>query len=358
MPNKELRKQIGQLFMMGFEGRSPTPFTKELLSKYHVGGLVLFARNISEPVQAWELLRALKAPRLLKAVDHEGGRVVRIPPPVTHFPPLERLGQLASSQLATKAATMQAWELAAIGFNLNFAPVLDLRTNPLNRVIGDRAFGPDPKLAERLGPAFIQGIHDVGIAACGKHFPGHGDTREDSHQVLPRVASGEDELARRELIPFKAAFRAGLKAVMTAHVVYEGIDPDHPATLSHAIVTDLLRRKMGFEGVIITDDLEMHGIADHYDADEAAVIALQAGVDMLLFCHSPDRQIAAIEAVYKAVDGRILKADRIAASYHRVQALKAFACKNQAASNRDELLAVLNDDETTGFAASLGEVEQ
>ncbi len=353
MPDKDLRKKIGQLFLIGFEGRSQTPALKELLTRYHVGGVILFARNISEPLQAWELLRSLKSRELLRAIDHEGGRVQRLSAPVTHFPPALNIGLTGSTRIAQDAGFAQARELAALGFNLNFAPVLDVHTNPVNRVIGDRSFGTDPDLVARLGSATIKGMQAAGIATCGKHFPGHGDTRDDSHEVLPQVRGTIASLKARELLPFKAAVRAGVDAMMTAHVVYEGLDSQRPATLSSAAIDGLLRRQLRFDRVVMTDDLEMRGIADHYDPDDAAILALKAGVDVMLFCHSPDRQMAAIEAVYKAVDGRILKPETILSAWERVQRLKQITRKTPVAANPGELMAVLNDPEHKRLAASL-----
>jgi beta-N-acetylhexosaminidase len=354
MPNKELRKAIGQLFIMGFEGRGMNPHLKTLLEHYHVGGVILFARNVSEPVQAWELLRSMKSKDLLKGIDHEGGRVVRLPEPVTHFPPAGTIGATGSEKLARQAARLQAIELAAIGFNINFAPVLDVRTNPLNRVVGDRSYGEDPGTVGRLAAEAVRGIQEAGIAACGKHFPGHGDTREDSHETLPRVRLGEKELLARELLPFQAAVKAGVKAMMTAHVVYEGIDRDRPATLSPVIIGELLRKRLGFQGVISTDDLEMRGITDHYDAEEAAIMALKAGADLLMFCHTPERQFDAVEAIYKAVDGRIIRPERIHESVARIQALKAFTRNAAPAANVGLLMSALNQPEHKQLAASLG----
>lgn len=353
MPDKDLRKKIGQLFLVGFEGRSQTPALKELIARYHVGGIILFARNISEPLQAWELLRSFKSRDLLRAIDHEGGRVQRLPPPVTHFPPARTIGLTGSTKIAHDVGLAQARELVALGFNLNFAPVLDIHTNPVNRVIGDRAFGNEPEIVARLASATIKGMQAAGIATCGKHFPGHGDTRDDSHEVLPRVRHGGPALKGRELVPFAAAVKAGVDAMMTAHVVYEGLDERHPATLSPAAVDGLLRRDLRFDRVVMTDDLEMRGIADHYDPDDAAILALKAGVDVLLFCHSPERQIAAIEAVYKAVDGRILRPEAILAAWTRVQRLKQVTRKISVAANPGELMAVLNNPEHQRLAASL-----
>jgi len=354
MPSKEMRKKIGQLFLMGFEGRNVTPYVKELISRYHIGGLILFSRNISEPGQAWELIRSFKSKGLLKCIDHEGGRVVRLPAPVTAFPPAGRFGELGSPELARTGALYQGRELAATGINFNFAPVLDVSTNPLNSVIGDRAFSADPEVAGLMGAEYVRGLHEAGVAACGKHFPGHGDTRQDSHEVLPRLSVDLATLQSRELVPFRAAMSAGLTAVMTAHVLYEDIDSTYPATLSRTLITGVLRGELGFDGVVLTDDLEMKGITSGWDVEDRTILALKAGVDMLMFCHSPDVQMAAIETAYRAVDGRIIKAEQIERSYRRVQKLKAFCRNGGAASNRGELYSLLNRAEHKSLAASLG----
>lgn len=354
MPNKDFRKKIGQLFLVGFEGRSQPAHLKELVSRYHVGGIILFARNISEPLQAWELLRSFKSRELIRAIDHEGGRVNRLPPPVTHFPAPRTIGDTGSEKLAFEAGRCQAAELAAIGFGLNFAPVLDIHSNPVNQVIGDRAFGTDAHTVARLGVAFARGIQAAGVAACGKHFPGHGDTRGDSHALLPVSAASENQLAARELLPFQAAIKGGIDCIMTAHVQYDGIDSQRPATLSSAIVEGLLRRRLGYVGAIVSDDMEMRGITDHFDAEESAILALNAGVDMLLFCHSVSRQVAAIEAIYKAVDGRIIKPERILEAHARTEPLRTIARTLPVAGNAGQLMAVLNNPEHKRLAASLG----
>jgi beta-N-acetylhexosaminidase len=355
MPGKELRKKVGQLFVMGFEGRNITAHVKELIARYNVGGLILFSRNISDPVQAWELIRSFREPDLLVCVDHEGGRVVRFPEPVTRFPAARAFGDLGSEELLRTAALYQGRELAALGINWNFAPVLDVWSNPLNKVISDRAFASEPGKAAALGCAYVRGLHAAGVASCGKHFPGHGDTREDSHEVMPRVRTEAGTLEQRELLPFAAAFKAGLPAVMTAHVLYEGIDPVLPATLSPVLVEGFLRRKLGFGGLVVTDDLEMKGIARGWDVEDRTLLALKAGADMLMYCHTPEVQVAAIETVYKALDGRIIRAEQVERSLERIGRLKALARKARPAGDKEELLAVLRMPEHKSLAASLRE---
>ncbi len=305
-----LREKIGQLFMLGVHGTEPSKALRDLFKTYHPGGVILFGRNLEDPEQAAHLTNALqklvlKMP-LLVSIDQEGGRVARLPKDFTIFPGQGALGQAGTPDLAYAFAEVTARELRAIGVNMDLTPVLDVHTNPRNPIIGDRAFGPDPELVETLGLAVVAGLQDNGVLACGKHFPGHGDTAADSHKELPTVAHGIDRLRDIELRPFVHCFQNGLAAVMTAHVRYSALDPEAPATLSPAILTDLLRTQLRFKGLVLTDDLEMHAIIDHYGIEEAAVRALKAGADILLICKDHDRQVAAMEAVYRAVkDGDV-----------------------------------------------------
>jgi beta-N-acetylhexosaminidase len=243
---------------------------------------------------------------LLIAIDQEGGRVARLPKGFTVFPGQSVLGRAGAPDLAYAFAEATAAELRAIGVNMNLTPVLDVHTNQHNPIIGDRAFGSDPELVEILGLAVMAGLQDNGVLACGKHFPGHGDTTADSHKELPTVPHALDRLRTVELRPFAHCFGNGLAAVMSAHVRYPALDPDYPATLSSAIMTDLLRTQLHFTGLALTDDLEMRAILDHYRIEEAAIRALQAGADILLVCKDHDRQVAAMDAVHKAVkDGTV-----------------------------------------------------
>ncbi|TAL11281.1 MAG: beta-N-acetylhexosaminidase [Nitrospirae bacterium] len=302
-----LREKIGQLFMLGFHGTAPSKDLRDLFKAYHPGGVILFSRNLEDPEQAAHLTNALQklAPKmpLLISIDQEGGRVARLPKGFTLFPGQGALGQAGTAPLAYAFAEVTARELRAIGVNMDLTPVLDVNTNPGNPIIGDRAFGPDPELVETLGLAVVAGLQDNGVLACGKHFPGHGDTAADSHKELPTVSHAIDRLRDIELRPFAHCFANGLAAVMTAHVRYPALDPDTPATLSPAILTDLLRAQLHFQGLVLTDDLEMHAIIDHYGIEDAAIRALRAGADILLICKDHDRQVAAMEAVYRAVKG-------------------------------------------------------
>jgi beta-N-acetylhexosaminidase len=294
----------GQLVIGGFYGTElPESFAKALARKER-GGAILFKRNIvgedlSQLARLNASLRDACAPDLppLIGVDQEGGRVARLPSPVLTIPPMRALAQAGRVDLVQRAARALGVQLRALGFTMNFAPVLDVNTCVENPVIGDRSFGSDPRVVMRFGVAYVRGLQDGGILACGKHFPGHGDTSTDSHHDLPIVHHERARLEQVELPPFRAAAGAGIAAFMTAHVVYEGIDSDVPATMSRAICGSLLRAEIGFEGALISDDLEMKAIALRYSIEEAAVEAVWAGCDALLVCSDEELQSRAYAAL-------------------------------------------------------------
>jgi beta-N-acetylhexosaminidase len=213
-------------------------------------------------------------------------------------------------------------ELRALGLDVDFAPVLDVHTNPANPIIGERAFGTDAAAAARRALAFARGLDAAGVVACGKHFPGHGDTAADSHLELPRIDHGWERLERVELLPFRLAAAAGLPMIMTAHVVFAALDPTRPATLSEQVVTGLLRDQLGYRGVIVSDDLDMQAIAGHLGADVAAVAAVRAGCDVLLLCNSPDNQAAAEAALIREAERDAQFRRKVGEAAHRVRELK------------------------------------
>ena len=319
-----LKEKIGQLFMFGFEGTRPSTGMVHLIKAACIGGVILFDRNLKNPLQIARLTNDLQflSPRmpLLIAVDQEGGRVSRLPKDFTLFPSAATIGAGHSTELAYRAADCTAKELRAVGINMNLAPVLDVRTHPANRVIGDRAFGSNPAVVGTMGLAVIAGLQDNRIVACGKHFPGHGDTEVDSHEELPRVSHPISRLFEVELRPFRHAIANGLAALMTAHVLYPALDEKWPATLSPRIITGLLRQELGFRGVVMTDDLLMKAIT--LPPGEAAVQALLAGADLLLICHDEAVQRAALDAVQIAVKENRLTEKRIEQSALRILALK------------------------------------
>jgi beta-N-acetylhexosaminidase len=319
-----LRRAVARLFLAGLPGPTLDDETRRLHHDLPFGGVTLFRANAGTPAEMRALVRALHRldPVLppLVAIDHEGGRVHRLAPPFSHFPAAAVVA--AHGVAAVRAvATAMARELAALDIDLTFAPVLDVASNPANPVIGDRAFGTTPAAVATAALAAFRATRAVGLLTCGKHFPGHGDTTTDSHLELPIVTRDRRSLGRIELPPFVRAIAAGVPMLMTAHVRYSALDRQLPGTLSPAIVSTLLRRRLGFRGVIATDDLEMRAIADRFGPGETAVQAIAAGCDLLLFCHRQDWLRTAVDAVERAVTDGMLPERRIAESYRRVGAL-------------------------------------
>lgn len=320
------REKIGQLFMVGFLGTSVTTELASFIKEYKPGGVILFSRNLESVEQIVELTNDLqrcspKSP-LLISIDQEGGRVSRLPKGFTIFPPCGLLGRCNSSELAYAAASTTAKELRAVGINMNMAPVLDVNSNPDNPVIGDRAFGSTPDLVGELGLISAAGLQDNLVVACGKHFPGHGDTTTDSHKELPVVDASLERLHAVELPPFRRAAASGIASMMTAHVLFKALDGRQPATLSHAVITHLLRGEMGYDGLVLTDDLEMNAIADRYGSGEAAVRAMEAGCDVLLICKERKREVEAFEAIERAVASMVIGLERLDRSVSRIQRVK------------------------------------
>lgn len=288
--------------MVGFDGTALSADVRAVLREIRPGGVILFARNVDAPEQVAELNRAIldavPGPPPLRMVDQEGGRVQRVRAPATVWPPMRTVGR--HGQATAEVAAAMAQELRAMGFDLDLAPVADVDSNPDNPVIGDRAFSSDPLETARHVAAFTQAMQQQGVLACAKHFPGHGDTHLDSHLDLPVLDTDPITLTARDLPPFSAAVSAGIAAVMTAHVVFTALDPERPATLSEHVVRPLLRRTLAFDGLVLSDDLEMKAIDGRWGPEEIAHLSTRAGVDLLLMCHDADKQIALFEALVKA----------------------------------------------------------
>jgi beta-N-acetylhexosaminidase len=308
------------------------PATQRTLEDLHVGAVILFRRNAGTPAEIAALTAQLHAlpSQPLVAIDHEGGRVMRLGAPFTQFPPAAAIGRTGDSDIAYRVGRAMALELASVGIDMSFAPVLDVHSNPANPVIGDRAFGSDPALVSAMGIAMMRGLLDGGVIPCGKHFPGHGDTARDSHLELPVVRRSREQLERTELVPFRAAIAAAIPMLMTAHVQYPALDPNHPATLSRAILTDLLRDALGFTGVIASDDLYMRAIVDHHSIGEAAIATLAAGADALLVCQDLQHATEAFTAIERAVGDGTLSATTIAAAAGRIAHLRELPARRGA----------------------------
>ncbi len=327
-----LEEKVGQLLLIGFEGRRPNREVAEFIKEGKVGGVVLLSRNAEEAGEAADLICVLQklatagshALPLFIAVDQEGGSVVRLTEGVTVFPSNMALGATGCSDYALLAAEAVGGELASLGVNMNFAPVLDVNNNPRNPVIGIRSFGEDPELVAEFGKMAIKGYQNRGVATVAKHFPGHGDTAFDSHLTMPRVPYTMERLFQLELVPFQAAIACGVDCIMTAHLAFPAIEanPGLPATLSETVLTGLLRQKMGFDGLIITDCLEMQGVTAAVNPEQAAAMAVGAGADLALISHSLERQRAAHREIMESVRRGLIPLARIEEAVGKILRLK------------------------------------
>lgn len=323
IPRADVRRAIGHLIICGFEPAAVTAEVKELLREAMPLGVILFARNLESLEQVSELNRELKALRpedpLLCTVDQEGGRVARIREPATVWPSMRKLGGLHDLGLVRRVGRALAQELRALNFDVDWAPVLDVDTNPDNPVIGDRAFAADPKVVADCGAALIEGLQGGGVGACGKHFPGHGDTDKDSHLDLPHVEHELSRLRDIEWPPFRAAVNAGVGAVMTAHVVVLPLDEQVPATLSPRVLGHL-RDELGFGGVIVSDDIEMKAVADRFSPAELGARGLAAGVDVFLACKKPEVVLELYRGLVRAVEDEVITHEQLLAAEKRALA--------------------------------------
>lgn len=289
------KRRAGQRLLIGLKGPAVDDDLRALVREIRPAGFVLFKRNVVEPAQVLELNRELASLvdpgyPALRAVDQEGGRVQRVRDPATVWPPMKVVGR-AEVHTAEVSRALAA-ELRAMGFDLNFAPVADVDSNPANPIIGDRSFGERPEQVARHVRAFVEAHQEEGVIACAKHFPGHGDTALDSHLALPKVEREEPDLRATELPPFRAAIAAGVGTVMTSHVIYPAWDEDWPATLSPRIAPRLLREELGFQGVLFSDDMEMKAVHGRWTIEEQVEQAGRATVDVLLACEDPQLQHA------------------------------------------------------------------
>lgn len=356
----DLERRAGACIVGGFDGLElPESYARALRAGLR-GGLIVFRRNLASLEQASELCRSARASAppadepLFVCVDQEGGRVSRLPPPFPRLPPMRELGacEALDDQALASLGRAVGELLASLGFTVNFAPVLDVDSNPNNPVIGDRAFASDAARVARRALAFGGGLEAGGVLACGKHFPGHGDTDTDSHVDLPIVRHDRERLDRVELAPFRAAALAKLGSLMTAHVVCEALDPSVPATLSHRICTELLRHEIGFDGVLFSDDLEMAAIAGRAAIEDAVIESVRAGCDAILICKHEDLQARAVEALAREASRDPAFARRLAEAESRVRAARARLGREGEPRRRsfDEVLA--SSEVARAFAAA------
>ncbi|WP_409342291.1 beta-N-acetylhexosaminidase [Paenibacillus sp. MBLB4367] len=330
MQQMSLDEKIGQLVIVGLEGKEADNQTLDMIFKHKVGGFILFKDNIASADQTSKLLNTLKAANasanaaapLWLSVDQEGGRVNRLPAAFAAIPTNRAIGQIGKTELSAEIGARLAEEVSGLGFNMNYAPVLDVDSNPKNPVIGDRSFGPSADLVSRLGIATMQGIRSGGVVPVVKHFPGHGDTSVDSHRALPVVNKSKEELKKLELVPFARAIQDKAEAVMVAHILLPKLDESYPASLSKGVITDLLRGELGYDGVVITDDMTMGAVLQNYAIGEAAVRAVQAGADIVLVAHDNEKETEVLRTLKKNVEDGKLSMSRVDESVYRILKLK------------------------------------
>jgi len=322
-----LEEKIGQLIITGFEGTEMNEELISLIEEYKVGGFILFSRNITNEYQTLELLNDLKKLNsknkipLFLSIDEEGGKVSRLPKSYIRLPEAIEFGNKNDSKLSYELGYILGERVKALGFNMNYSPVLDINSNPNNPVIGSRAFGSTKEAVANNGIEVMLGIKDTNVIPVVKHFPGHGDTSVDSHIKLPKVNKSKEQLKDFELIPFIEAIEKGVDAIMIAHILYPQID-SYPASMSSILIDELLRAELGFNGVIISDDMTMGAIMENYTIEEAVLSFLKAGGDLALVCHGKDNPIKVIEEIKNAVNRGEMAEEEIDKKVYRILMLK------------------------------------
>ncbi|WP_458464092.1 beta-N-acetylhexosaminidase [Paenibacillus sp.] len=323
-----LEEKIGQMILAGVQGTTLDNQAKQMITDQKVGGIIFYANNVTTLQETAKFVQSIKEVNqsnpvpIFMSVDQEGGKVSRMPESVESIPSSGKVGQTKDSALAETMGELLARQIQLTGFNVDFAPVLDVNSNPKNPVIGDRSFGSSAELVSRMGIAEMKGLRSEGIIPVVKHFPGHGDTSVDSHLDLPVVNKTEKQLSELEWIPFQAAVKEQVEAVMVAHILFPKLDPDHPASLSDVIIGEHLRGKFKYDGVVITDDLSMGAIAKNFKLDEAAIATVKAGSDILLVAHSYESAKTIFDTLISAVKSGKISESRIDESVYRILALK------------------------------------
>jgi beta-N-acetylhexosaminidase len=346
----ELDINIGRLFMAGMPGTFLDDDTRTLIRDYCLGGIILFDRNIEDPVQLARLTHDLQETALehhgiplFLAVDQEGGPVRRLKEPFTYFPGNTAIGEDPSPvEKAMDFARVTAKEMGLVGLNMDMAPVLDLRIGEPEKHLAGRTFSDDPSEVSLLGRTVVKTLQDHGIMAVAKHFPGLGGASLDPHHHLPTIDIRSGEMEKHHLLPFKAAIQENVSAIMTSHAIYPSLDPQIPATLSPGVLGGLLRERMGFEGLIITDDLEMGAIAESWGAAEGAVASFEAGADILLICEDQRHILEGIEILRKKLVHNEISMHRLQDSVARIMKAKGRFLKDVSPFSIDEVRAYFN----------------
>jgi beta-N-acetylhexosaminidase len=360
-----VNKLIGQHMIIGVAGQALTADEKKFIVNNNIGGVILMGRNVAEPKQIRDLTAEVQSLRhqmtekvpLFVGIDMEGGRVARLKAPFTQWPPLKVLGDLDNATVTFHFSNKMGLEMQAVGINLDFAPCVDIFSNPKNTVIGDRSISGDPEMVARHASALVRGYIKSNIISCAKHFPGHGNTLLDSHEDLPVEESDLAKLESLELIPFRRSFKARVDMVMTSHILFKKIDPEWPVTLSEIFVKKLLREQCRYRGLIVTDDLDMKAMVGHYDRKKIAVRAMQTGVDILLYCNEPASPPLAIEALTEAVAQGSLKKTDLEASYKHILEVKKDKIPHPDPLPIEEALKIIGNADHQRIAQALAKGE-
>lgn len=323
-----LKEKIGQLLIVGFEGQSINEEISSFIKDYKVGGVIFFDRNIADAEQTFKLVNDIKEKNqnnkipLFVSIDEEGGRVSRVPDEFQKLPSAKIIGNIDNDEVSLEYGKIIGESLNSLGFNLDYAPVLDINSNPDNPVIGDRAFGDTEEIVSRNGIDFSKGLKEKNIIPVAKHFPGHGDTKVDSHVNLPIIYKTREQLEELELMPFRKAIKEEIGGVMVAHILFDQIDKKYPATMSKSIMTDILREDLSFDGVVFSDDMTMGAIIENYSIEEASVKFLEAGGDILLICHGKENPKLIFDSIEKAVRENVITEEEIDKKVYRILKLK------------------------------------
>ncbi|MEH7225537.1 beta-N-acetylhexosaminidase [Bacillus sp. JJ1566] len=322
-----LDEKIGQMIFAGISGTKMNSKMNDLVTKYHIGGIIFNGDNLVNPKQTVTYLNKIKQANqgnipLFLGVDQEGGRISKLPGGLIDFPTNLDIGKINDPTLSFEIGKVLGEELHAFGFNVNFAPVLDVNSNPNNPVIGNRSFSSDPEIVSILGIQTMKGLQSQSIVSAVKHFPGHGDTLVDSHLELPKVNKTRAELESLELIPFRDAVNDGADMVMIGHILVPALDKTFPSSMSKKIITDILRNELGFNGVVITDDFFMKAITNDYDIGAAAVQSINAGSDIVMVAHDYNKVVQVRNAIKNAIANGEISEKRIDESVARILHLK------------------------------------
>ncbi|WP_342580568.1 beta-N-acetylhexosaminidase [Ureibacillus sp. FSL W7-1570] len=326
--NMSLEEKIGQMVFAGFSGEQTNEHIKQLVVERKIGGIIFLKENLKSSRQITPLLNEVKNLNsgnpypLFLGIDQEGGSINRLPDEVAVLPSNHLIGLKNNAAYAYDFGRLLGKQLSAFGFNVDFAPVLDVNSNPNNPVIGNRAISNDPETVSNLGIQIMKGIQAENIISVIKHFPGHGDTSVDSHLALPVVNKSMNELKKMELLPFKNAIENGADAVMIAHILLPQIDQHYPASMSKTVITDLLRKNLGFDGVVITDDLTMKAITNQYSLEKAAISSVKAGSDIVLIAHHEEKIASVLNRLISAVERGEISEQQINESVIRILRLK------------------------------------